>query len=160
MPSLQFQVRLYSKNHASCVGTGEVQDESEALNALYAWNSRLRLCNRRREPTRVLVKVTDVYVPAAFVLHKGAPPAPTSKASLATMEDVSDGNGMVLWDIAHLRRSSEWKAPPSVRHRRTPNDSSAYNDDADFFSTPERHHVVNPPGNSTFISLVRRSRYS
>ena len=87
---------------------------------------------------RVVVSVSEVFKPAAYVAHMGAPPV-SSGAVRATMEDVKKGGGdqLVLWDVDHVRLASEWK-PPSAATAPSANEntSAAYNDDAQFYSYP------------------------
>lgn len=139
-------MRLYSSNHASCVGIGEVQDDATTDEALHLWRPQMR-----RRSKRVVVKMSEALVPAAFIPHKGAPPVPG--VGRATMKDVfeGDGDGLVLWDIAHVRLAKDWIAPPATRTPLTNgNESAAYDDDADFFAAEAPSHVVRSRGKVSF----------
>lgn len=127
-------------------------DES-AAEALASWDVR-----GKRRAKRVVVSVSEVYKPSAYVAHMGAPPAPpassgaegesatSSRPVRATMEDVkkSGGDQLVLWDVEHVRLSSEWKQPAAAPAN--VNTSAAYNDDNQFYSYPQPPHVVQPTG--------------
>lgn len=141
------QVRLYSNNHASCVGVGEVLDETTSSEILRRWRPQSR--PRGGQPTRVVVKVSEALVPSAFTPHKGAPPASSDEPRRVTMKDVYEGEGdrLVLWDVAHVRLVADWKAPrPARAPSASANGSAAYDDDAEFFATPGPDHVVRAPG--------------
>lgn len=150
-----FQVRLYSNNHASCVGVGEVQDDETSAEILRRWRPQSR--PRQGQPTRVVVKVSEMLVPSAFTPHKGAPPASSVEPRRVTMKDVFEGEGgrLVLWDIAHVRLVADWKAPLPVRApSASANGSAAYDDDAEFFASPVPDHVVGAPGKTSLHFLL------
>ena len=77
---------------------------------------------------------TEAFVPAAFAPHDGAPPPPSVGSPRLTMKYVSSGDWLALWDIAHVRRASDWKAPPLARETSGTDASSAYDDNAEFFA--------------------------
>lgn len=138
-------MRLYSNNHASCVGVGEVQDDETTARTLHRWRPRSRQTGGYK---RVVVKVSEALKPAAFTAHKGAPPASTGVGRV-TMKDVCDGDGdrLVLWDVAHVRLAADWTAPPATPSpSANPSMSVAFDDDADFFAAPRPCRVVGPPG--------------
>lgn len=99
-------MRLYSSNHASCVGVGGVQDEETSTQAESRWTTP------RRRARRVVVKVSEGLVPAAFIPHKGAPSVlGVGRVTMKhVLKDVVDE--LVLWDVAHVRLASDWVAPP------------------------------------------------
>lgn len=134
-------MRLYSSNHASCVGVGEVQDETTSTQAERRWTTP------RRRARRVVVKLSEALVPAAFIPHKGAPSV--LDVDRVTMNDVLEDavDKLVLWDVAHVRLASDWVAPPvTPAPSANGNDSAAYDDDADFFAVPAPSHVVQSRG--------------
>lgn len=106
----------------------------------------------QRQATRVLVKVTEALVPAAFAPHKSAPPPSSVGDPRLTMKDVCCGGGLALWDIAHVRRASDWKAPPLAQVTSGANASSAYDDNAEFLAARPPARVVCPEG-KLFIRL-------
>lgn len=123
-------------------------DES-AADALSSWGVR-----GKGRVKQVVVSVSEVLKPAAYVAHMGAPPAPpasssaegeppaSSRAVRATMEDVRNGGGdqLVLWDVDHVRLASDWRPPPAAAAPST--NFNAYNDDAQFYAYPRPSHVV------------------
>ncbi|CAN0310195.1 unnamed protein product, partial [Laminaria digitata] len=138
------QVRLYSNNHASCVGVGDVQDDETAAATLQRWRPQSRGAGLQK---RVVVKVSEALKPAAYAAHKGAPPS-SAGVGRATMKDVCDGDGdrLVLWDVAHVRLAADWIAPPATpAPSAVPNASTAYDDDDDFFATQPPGRVVDSP---------------
>ena len=135
-------MRLYSNNHASCVGIGEVQDDETAAETMYRWRPQSRRTGLRK---RVVVKVSEALKPSAYVAHKGAPPA-SAGVGRVTMKDVCDGDGdrLVLWDVTNVRLAADWIAPPAtLTPSSNPNASAAYDD---FFNTQTPCHVVGSPG--------------
>lgn len=107
---------------------------------------------------RVVVRLSEVFKPAAYSAHKGAPPAALDSGRV-TMEEVYDGGGdrLVLWDIAHVRLASDWKPPraaaaPSANE----NASAAYNDDVQFYDVSRPAHVVCSQGKMSLPLLPLR----
>jgi len=130
-----------------CVGIGVVLDNEEAEEALDQWQSRSKGRSKGKgRPKRVVVKMTDVFKPAAYCAHYGAPHAPSGRGR-ATMEDVGK-DGLVLWDIAHLRLSSDWKEPPaaSASSANGTGSGSYDDDDTSFLSAPPPPRVVYASG--------------
>lgn len=138
------KVRLYSKNHASCVGVGEVQDDEIAATALQRWRP-----HSRKPPARVVVTLSDALVPAAFIPHKNAPFL-SGVDRRVTMKDIlneRDGDKLVLWDIAHVRLLEHWTAPPATTSSAANESASAaYDGDEAFFSVQQPCRVVLSPG--------------
>ncbi|CAB1117108.1 unnamed protein product [Ectocarpus sp. CCAP 1310/34] len=135
------KVRLYSKNHASCVGVGEVQDDEIAAEALDRWRPSAR---RKGRLTQVVVMLNGVFKPAAYIPHKGAPRA-ASGVGRVTMKDANSDKGdrLVLWDIAHVRLVSDWKPlPAAAAPSANANDSAAYDDNDQFYASKRPPHVV------------------
>ncbi|CBJ28935.1 similar to Werner syndrome protein [Ectocarpus siliculosus] len=133
------KVRLYSNNHASCVGVGEVQDDDTAAEALAGWFPGAR---RKGRLTQVVVGLSGVFKPAAYTAHKGTPSA-ASGVGRVTMDEAYKGDRLVLWDVAHVRLVSDWKpSPAAAAPSSNENASEAYNDNAQFFTSPRPPHVV------------------
>ena len=133
------------QQHASCVGVGDMQDDETAAESLLRWRPQSRQAGRQK---RVVIKVSDALKPAAYVAHKGAPPA-SAGVSRVTMKDVFDGDGdrLVLWDVAHVCLAADWTAPPATQApSANPNATAAYDDDADFFAAEAPCHVVGSLG--------------
>lgn len=140
------QVRLYSSNHATCVAVGEVQSGEEASSWLRKISSKLRLVGRQRQVTRVLVKISKALKPGGFVLYKGAPPAPPGASKKATVQQVVDSDGFVLWDIKHVRPASAHKPFTEKPDGIVSDTDGAYQDDG-FFAAAAPPAVVHRRGN-------------
>lgn len=144
-------MRLYSNNHAICVGVGEVQDDVSAAEALRRWRPR----SWQRLKGVIVVKLSEALVPAAFIPHKKAPSVPG--VNRVTMKDVfeSDGDSLVLWDIAHVRLARDLSPRPSTAApSATESTSPDYDDDAEFFAVDQPLRVVRSPGK--VLPLLRR----
>ena len=93
----------------------------------------------------VVVNVSDAVKLAAYAAHKE-----TSSAGLrrVTMKEIcGGGDGLVLWDVTHVRLAADWTAPPATpAPSSNANASSAYNDDPDFFATEAPCHVLGSLG--------------
>ncbi|CAM9376638.1 unnamed protein product [Sphacelaria rigidula] len=136
------KVRLYSNNHANCVGLGEVQGDENASQALRRWRPR----SWQRLKGVIVVNLTEALVPAAFIPHKNAPSV--SGVKRVTLNDVfdSDNGSLVLWDVAYVRLARDLTPrPPTPAPSATKSTSAAYDDDAEFFAADPPCHVVRSP---------------
>ncbi|CAB1103500.1 unnamed protein product [Ectocarpus sp. CCAP 1310/34] len=118
IPIAGTEVRLYTNNHESCVGVGQVQDEEAARSLVEKWGTDLKLAQREGTRSgglkRVVVKVVDVLKPASLTPHQDAPPPPPPPPGqprvAVSMNDVHSGKGFegfVLWDLVHVRLASD-----------------------------------------------------
>lgn len=148
------QVRLYTSNHSTCVGVGQIQSDEEALSLLEKWGSPLRLRGRAGTRSgglkRVVVKIVEALKPANYLPHKGAPPAPDGKGSKVTMKDAHLEGGFALWDLAHVRLASACRTFQGLPVPSGSEDPQAYKDD--FFEAPKPAQAVYRKDDASVIS--------
>lgn len=154
------QVRLYTNNHASCVAVGLVQTEEVACSLLKKWDTVLQLVgrtgNRSGGLSRVVVKVVEVLKPASLVPHNDAPPPTPDAPRRVSIQDVSSGDGFVLWDLVHVRLASDHRPFEGTPLAAGEVDPSAYDDD--FFDAPRPAQGVYRNGEQKFgLSFPFRS---
>lgn len=141
-------MRLYTNNHASCVGVGQVQDEEVARSLMEKWGTDLKLAQREGTRSgglkRVVVKVVDVLKPASLAPHQDAPPPPSPPPGQprvsVSMKDVQSGEGFVLWDLVHVRLVSDHHPFQGIPIPAASEDPGAYEDN--FFDAPRPPQAV------------------
>lgn len=97
--------------------------------------------------TRVLVKITNALKPGNFVLYKGAPSAASTTNTKATVQQVVDGDGLVLWDLKHVRLASDHRPFKGTPDDVVSDTDGAYQND-EFFTAATPPAVVHRKGES------------
>lgn len=65
--------------------------------------------------------------------------------SAATPRWRSPSDDDILWEVAHIRRASDWKAPSLAQEPSVTNANSSCDDNAEVFAAKPAGHVMHPP---------------